>query len=114
MVELFGPLEATRPLVGHLAAVSPVPLALGTGLQLLKLATLGGVWLQILRAALPGSTIRTRDAMRPYLAGTGLNAVLPAKVGLATRVVLARRLIPDATYETLAGTMVAESRPCSC
>lgn len=108
MVELFAPLEATRPLVGHLAAVSPVPLAIGTGLQLLKLAALGDVWLRILRAALPGSTIRTRDAMRPYLAGTGVNAVLPAKAGLATRLVLARRLIPGASYETLAGTMVAE------
>ena len=50
-----------------------------------------------------------RDALTPYLAGTAANAVLPAKAGLATRVVLARRLIPEATYEALAGTMVAES-----
>ena len=108
MVELVAPLEAARPLVGHLAAVSPAPLALGIGFQCLKLAALGGVWLRILRAALPASRIRARDALTPYLAGTGVNAVVPAKAGHATRLVLARRLIPAATYETLAGTMVAE------
>ena len=109
MVEVLSPLEAARPLIGHLAAVSPVPLALGIGFQFLKLGALGGVWLRILRAALPGSTIRGRDALTPYLAGTGVNAVMPAKAGHATRLVLARRFIPEATYETLAGTMVAES-----
>jgi len=109
VVELLAPIEAAGPLIGRLAAVSPVPLALGIGFQLLKLAALGGVWLRILRSALPGVRIRPRQAMTPYLAGTGVNAVVPAKAGHATRVVLARRLIPEATYETLAGTMVAES-----
>lgn len=109
MVEVLSPVDAAGPLIGHLTAVSPLPLALGVAFQLLKLAALGGVWLRILRAALPGVEIRSRDALTPYLAGTGVNAVLPAKAGLATRVILARRLIPEATYETLAGTMVAES-----
>jgi uncharacterized membrane protein YbhN (UPF0104 family) len=109
MLEVLAPLEAARPLAGHLAAVSLLPLALGIACQFLKLATLGCVWLRILRAALPGVEIRARDALTPYLAGTAANAVLPAKAGLATRVVLARRLIPEATYEALAGTMVAES-----
>ncbi len=109
VVELLSPIEAAGPLVGRLAAVSPVPLALGIGFQLLKLAALGGAWLRILRAALPGVTIRPRQALTPYLAGTGVNAVVPAKAGHATRVVLARKLIPESTYETLAGTMLAES-----
>jgi hypothetical protein len=109
MIEVMSPLEAAGPLAGRLAAVSIVPLALGIALQLLKLGALGGVWLRIVRAALPGTEIRGRDALVPYLVGTGANAVLPAKAGLATRVVLAHRLIPRATYETLAGTMVAES-----
>lgn len=109
MVEVLSPLEAAGPLAGHLAAVSPLPLTLGIAFQLLKLGALGAVWLRIVRAALPGVAIRARHAMVPYMAGTGANAVLPAKAGLATRVILARRLIPEASYETLAGTLVAES-----
>ena len=109
MIEVVAPLEAARPLVDHLAAVSPIPLALAIGFQFLKLGALSGAWLRVLQSALPGTRVRLRDAVTPYMAGTGVSAIVPAKAGVATRVVLARRLIPAASYETLAGTMVAES-----
>jgi uncharacterized membrane protein YbhN (UPF0104 family) len=109
MIELVAPLEAARPLVGHLAAVSPIPLALAIGFQFLKLGALSGAWQRVLQSALPGTRVRLRDAVTPYMAGTGVSAIIPAKAGVATRVVLAKRLIPAASYETLAGTMVAES-----
>ncbi len=109
MIELVAPVEAARPLVGHLAAVSPIPLGLAIGFQFLKLGALSGAWQRMLQSALPGTRVRWRDAMTPYMAGAGVSAIVPAKAGVATRVVLAKRLIPAASYETLAGTMVAES-----
>lgn len=109
MLEILAPFVGAETLAGRLAEVSPVPLTLGIAFQLLKLSALGDSWRKIVQAALPGATIRRRQTLTPYLAGTGVNAVVPAKAGHATRLVLARRLIPGATYETLAGTMLAES-----
>jgi uncharacterized membrane protein YbhN (UPF0104 family) len=89
--------------------VSLIPLAAGVGFQLLKLVALSGVWLRILRSALPNSVVRPRDALTPYLAAAGVNALLPGKAGAAVRIILGRRRLPEARYETLAGTLVAES-----
>ena len=79
MLEVLAPLEAAGPLAGHLAAVSPLPVALGIAFQLLKLGALSAVWLRIVRTALPGVEVRARAAVVPYVAGTGANAILPAK-----------------------------------
>lgn len=109
MDDLVEPLRAAGPLLGHLADVSPLPLAAALVFQVLKLGALSRVWLRILRVSYPGADLRGRDTVAPYLAGVGVNAVVPGKAGGLTRAIVARRILPGVTYETLAGTMAVEA-----
>lgn len=109
MFELTSPTEALGPLLGRLADVSLPLLALGLAFQLAKMAAMSQVWGRILREALPGTRIRRRDTLAPYVAGVGINAIVPAKVGVVARAVLVKRRLPAASYETLSATMVVEA-----
>lgn len=109
MIEFTSPLEALGPLLGRLADVSLPLLALGLLFQLGKMTAMSQVWGRILREALPGERIRRRDTLTPYIAGVGINAIVPAKVGVVARAVLVKRRVPSATYETLSATMVVEA-----
>ncbi len=108
MLELGGPFEVLGPILGRIADVSPLLLGLALAFQLAKILAMSQVWRRILQAAFPRSSIRARDTVAPYLAGVGLNAVVPAKAGLLARAVLMRRALPAAGYETLAMTIMVE------
>src|SRR3954468_8232118 len=70
--------------------------------------TLG--WYTILRAAYPDSDELTRrDVVRAYLAGAGLNAVIPARGGDIVKLALVHRPIPGSRWSTLAATFVPET-----
>lgn len=107
--EITSPIEALGPLLGRLADVSLPLLALGLAFQMLKIGAMSQVWRRILREAFPAARIRRRDALLPYVAGVGINAVVPAKAGLVARCVLMKRRLPGASYEALTMTMVVES-----
>ena len=109
MLELTSPLEMAGPFLGRLAHVSPALLAIALALQLLKVGVMSQVWRRILQAAYPSTHIRTRDTVAPYVAGVGINAVVPAKAGVLARAVLMKRRLPGATYEGLTMTMLVES-----
>ena len=47
--------------------------------------------------------------MRAYLAGAGINALVPARGGDLVKLALVRRRVPDASYATLAATFVPET-----
>jgi uncharacterized membrane protein YbhN (UPF0104 family) len=67
-------------------------------------------WFNILRAAYPRATeLRYRHVLQAYFAGSGLNAVVPARGGDVMKLYLAKRAVPDANYATLAATLVVET-----
>jgi hypothetical protein len=67
-------------------------------------------WWHILRAAYPGCrTLRARDATSAYLAGAGLNALLPARAGDLVKLAVLHKRIPGSCYTTLAATSVPET-----
>jgi uncharacterized membrane protein YbhN (UPF0104 family) len=66
-------------------------------------------WQNILRAALPGVTVRYRSAFGAYCGGVGVNAIIPARVGDLVKILLIRRGVPEAPYPLLAGSLVAET-----
>lgn len=67
-------------------------------------------WFNILRAAYPAAAgLRARDVCRAYLAGSGLNAFIPARGGDLVKLVMVRRRIPESRYPTLAATFVPET-----
>jgi hypothetical protein len=91
------------------AQVDPWLLALGTLLYIVSQAVRTRGWYTIIKAAYPSSTLLPRHVMTAYLAGSGLNAVIPARGGDVVKLALVRRRIDDGSYATRAGTFVPET-----
>jgi hypothetical protein len=59
-------------------------------------------WFNILRAAYPHAAgLRARDVAGAYLAGSGLNSVLPARTGDFLKLFMVHRRMPESRYSTL-------------
>jgi hypothetical protein len=82
----------------------------GTMLYLLAQAVRTRAWFTILRAAYPEATgLRPHHAMRAYLAGSGINGIIPARGGDVVKLAMVRRRIEGARWSTLAATFVPET-----
>ena len=93
----------------HLAAVDWKWLALGILCHLGKLAAVSRAWRNIVKAAYPDRAVRWRQMFGAYVAGTGVNAIIPARGGDVARLFLAKRRIDDATYTTLVSTSLLQT-----
>ena len=94
----------------HAASVNPYLAGLGVVLYLLAQAVRTRGWHTILRAAYPEARdLQPRHTMAAYLAGSGLNCIIPVRGGDIVKLWLLHRRIPDARYTTLASTFVAET-----
>ena len=58
-------------------------------------------WRNTIAAAYPEEEVRWRSIYAAYLAGVGVNAIIPARAGDAVRLYLAHRAVPASTYITL-------------
>lgn len=97
-------------IVDRTAAVDLRGVALGTLLYLLSQAVRTRGWHTILRAAFPDATnLRHGDVMRAYLAGAGVNALVPARGGDIVKLALLRRRIDGSDYPTLAATFIPDA-----
>jgi hypothetical protein len=84
--------------------------AAGTLLYLLAQATRTRAWFTILRAAYPDAVgLRPVHVMRAYLAGAGINSLVPARGGDIVKLAMVRRRIRGSRYPTLAATFVPET-----
>lgn len=84
-------------------------LLLGTIMYVVSQAVRTRAWHTILRAAYPEARgLRPVHVMRAYLAGSGVNAVVPARGGDVVKLGLVHRRIEGASYTTLAATFVPE------
>jgi uncharacterized membrane protein YbhN (UPF0104 family) len=93
----------------HLAAVQWQFLALALGCHVAKLLFRAGAWCTIVRAAYPGERLRYRTALGAYVAGVGVNSIVPARGGDVVKMYLVKHRVPGATYATLAPTLVVET-----
>jgi len=85
-------------------------IVVGTLLSVLSQVVRVRGWHTIIRAAYPDAAeLRQRDTCRAYLAGAGLNGVIPARGGDVVKLALVHRHIPDSSYATLAATFVPET-----
>lgn len=102
-------LDAVEAFGERIAAVDPRMLAAALVLSLLNLVLRSRAWRNIMRAAFPEARIRARTAFGAYVAGVGVNAVLPARAGDAVKVFLVRRRVEGTNYPTLVATLVCET-----
>jgi len=70
-------------------------------------------WFNILRASYPESEdqLRARDVSAAYLAGAGVNGIVPARGGDFLKLFLVHRRLPRARYSTLIATFGPETIP---
>ena len=94
-------LDGVDAFLDQIGSVAVVPLALAIGCPLLKMACTSRAWRNVLAAAYPQERVPWISIYGAYLAGVGINAIVPARAGDAVRIVLAHRAIPGSTYTTV-------------
>ena len=66
-------------------------------------------WRNVLRAAYPQARIPFLRLGAAYLAGAGVNAILPARAGDVTKVFLVKRQVPGSSYPAVASSFLVQT-----
>jgi len=102
-------LDGVDAFLDQLGSVHFLPLALAIGCHLLKLGCTSRAWRNVLAAAYPDERVPWISIYGAYLAGVGINAIIPARAGDAVRIVLAHRAIQNSTYTTVVSSTLVLS-----
>jgi uncharacterized membrane protein YbhN (UPF0104 family) len=102
-------IDAAQAFFDAIASVAWAPLVGAMVLHVVRLALRARAWQNILRASLPGSKVAYGSAFGAYVAGVGVNSIVPARGGDVVKVYLARHRIPESSYPTLGSTLVVET-----
>jgi uncharacterized protein (TIRG00374 family) len=101
--------DAVQTFWAHLSAVRWGPLGIALGFHVLKVIVRSLAWRNILAAAYPGTRMPWWSIFGAYVAGVGVNSVLPARGGDLIKLYLVKHRMKDATYPTLASTLIVET-----
>jgi len=93
----------------HLSDIRWTPFAVALGFLLAMQLCRAWAWRNVLRAAYPGKPISFLELSAAYLAGAGINAILPAHAGDATKVFLAKRQIPGSSYPAVTSSFLVQT-----
>jgi uncharacterized membrane protein YbhN (UPF0104 family) len=105
--EAFG--RATARFFDHLSEIGWTSFAMAlVCLAAMQLAR-AWAWRNVLRAAYPGVRISFLRLSAAYLAGAGINAILPAHAGDVTKVFLAKRQIPGSSYPAVTSSFLVQT-----
>jgi uncharacterized membrane protein YbhN (UPF0104 family) len=94
-------LDGIDAFLDQLTSVHFLPVFLAVLTHLVRLACTSTAWRNVLAAAYPQETVSRIKIFGAFLAGVGINALIPVRAGDAVRVVFAHRAIPSSTYTTL-------------
>ncbi len=93
----------------HLSEVHWTPFMIALGCLLGMQIARAWAWRNVLRAAYPGRKIAFLPLSAAYLAGAGINAVIPAHAGDVTKVFLVKRQIPDSSYPAVTSSFLVQT-----
>ncbi len=93
----------------HLSDVRWTPFAVALGFLLAMQLCRAWAWRNVLRAAYPSKRISFLELSAAYLAGAGINAIVPAHAGDATKVFLAKRQIPGSSYPAVTSSFLVQT-----
>ena len=102
-------LDGIDAFLDQLTSVEPLPAFLAVLAHVAKLACTSMAWRNVLAAAYPDRAVRWVSIFGAYLAGVGVNAIVPVRAGDAVRIVLAHRAIRDSTYTTIVSSTLVLS-----
>ena len=101
--------HAVRVFFDELASVGWTALAIALGFHFLKLVLRTVAWRNILRASYPDEPVRWRPVFSAYIAGVGVNSIVPGRGGDLVKLYFVRRDYPRMTWTTLASTLFTET-----
>jgi uncharacterized membrane protein YbhN (UPF0104 family) len=101
--------EAVSVFGDRLTDIRPVPLLVAITLHAISLGIRAWVWRGILAVAFPDRVVRYWPVLEAYLAGIGVNALVPARGGDVVRVYAVRRVLPGASITVIVATLIAET-----
>lgn len=101
--------DAVETFFSNLAAVEWGALALALALHFAHVLCRSRGWFNSLRAAYPSERFRWRRVAGAYVAGIGVNSVIPARAGDVVKIYLAKQNVPNSRYPTVASSFFVES-----
>jgi uncharacterized membrane protein YbhN (UPF0104 family) len=101
--------RAADAFFGYLDTIAWSALVLALGCHVAKMAVRAKSWRNIVAASYPGSEVRWTSIFGGYVAGVGVNAVLPARGGDLLKLYIVKHRVRGATYPTLGATLVVET-----
>jgi uncharacterized membrane protein YbhN (UPF0104 family) len=101
--------HAVRVFFDQLASVSWAALTIALALHFAKVAVRTVAWRNIIRAAYPETNVPLGPVFGAYVAGVGVNSIVPGRGGDLVKLYLVRQKVPGTTYTTLASTLFTET-----
>jgi uncharacterized membrane protein YbhN (UPF0104 family) len=101
--------NAAETFFSNLAAVHWGALAFALGLHFAHVCCRSRAWFNTLRAAYPYERFRFRRILGSYVAGVGVNSVVPIRGGDVVKIYLAKNSITGARYPTVTSSFFVES-----
>lgn len=93
----------------RLAEIGWPSMAIALALYLAHLLARSRAWQNVLRAAYPDRAVPFSRITAAYLVGAGLNSIVPARIGDAVKIFLAKRSIRRSTYPTVVSSFFVGS-----
>ena len=93
----------------HISDIRWTSFAIALGFLLAMQLSRAWAWRNVLRAAYPDKPISFLRLGAAYLAGAGINAIIPARAGDVTKVFLVKRQIPDSSYPAVTSSFLVQS-----
>lgn len=93
----------------RLAEIAWPSMAIALALYLAHLLARSRAWQNVLRAAYPDRAVPFSRITAAYLVGAGLNSIVPARIGDAVKIFLAKRSIRHSTYPTVVSSFFVGS-----
>jgi uncharacterized membrane protein YbhN (UPF0104 family) len=101
--------DAVDTFFSNLAAVHWGALAFALLLHFAHMCCRSRGWFNTLRAAYPSERFQWRRILGSYVAGVGVNSVLPARGGDVVKIYLAKQSVPNSTYPAVTSSFFVES-----
>lgn len=101
--------RAASAFFAHLSDIEWTPFAIALGFLLAMQLCRAWAWRNVLRAAYPGKPIPFLQLSAAYLAGAGINAIVPARAGDVTKIFLTKRQIPGSSYPAVTSSFLVQT-----
>jgi glycosyltransferase 2 family protein len=102
-------LTGARAFFQHLSDIHWTSFAIALALLLAMQLARAWAWRNVLRAAYPGERISFLRLAAAYLAGAGINAIVPAHAGDVTKVFLVKRQITHSSYPAVTSSFLVQT-----